>query len=234
LFGTPVRIVLLDRALELAADARAGALLLKLLHLKVAGYGAEYQRGVLPIDATDLVGTHIAVCQQLPDGELRPLAALKSVSLAACLEYKLPFPAIPVLRASAAPEEASIVAEIVDQHRAEPDKLCYISGWSVLPDYRGSRELLGLMWAGGIGWHRAACKEWIAGAVLRFKSDQRLAALGAERISGVIKNRLMDDEEVVLMRHRAYTEEAYKLAREHAPLWNEALWLTPAQGAIRY
>jgi hypothetical protein len=222
-----LRIVILDRPVAQPGNARAAALLLRVMDLRRRGYGAEHAGHVLSFDATDLYGTHIAICHEYDNGELVPLAVLKSITLEMCEQLGMPLPIVPILAASSAPEALLAVERVIGEYRDASDRLAYAGSWTVLPECRGSIELLSLILVAGMNWYRSSKAHWIAAGALRFKTDQRMRMLGCEPITGMVNNRLLGDEPMIVMRHREYSRAALGLLEAHQSSWEDAVWLLP-------
>ncbi|MGZ5279528.1 MAG: hypothetical protein ACXWC9_06280, partial [Pseudobdellovibrionaceae bacterium] len=70
-----------------------------MVRLKLQGYGLEYPRGVLPVDTSDFIATHLLVCKE-EGSRLRPIMGFKTTSFADCEHHQIAFPALGLVQAA--------------------------------------------------------------------------------------------------------------------------------------
>jgi hypothetical protein len=160
----------------------------KIVALKIRGYQAEYPYGVLPVDATDYVGTHHVVCKEENNGVLQPLMAYRSITYARTKTHQLPFPIEAMFKGCNLPVHLKAAEQIIERCKGEQKTLSYDSSWTIDPATRNDRDLAthlrGLMNAMHSLYHtHNNTGEILSGGVLRFKMDKLFKYWGYEPLS---------------------------------------------------
>lgn len=109
--------------------------------LKKKGYEECYTRSVLPVDTTDFVATHIMLCVQQPNGNLKPVMGFKTISLQKCDEYNLAFPALALTNQAHAKTHSHVIDRMMQSSRKSQNELAYLGSWTVDHDFKNKNNL---------------------------------------------------------------------------------------------
>lgn len=209
----------------------------KVIALKIAGYKPHYDYGVLPVDTTDYVGTHLLICTT-KDGELIPVTGCRTITLARSERHGLTFPGLGLVQASRAPEHVLTVQEWVAEARKTNSPLSYASSWTVSPDVpqesKSQRSLLRSLFEAIHVFHHTEnqLNRIIVGGTLRFKTDHVFKAWGHEPLSlngkvlGPIQVPTLLDEDVAVMTMTRFNEETLQRVERWRGMWNRRITLS--------
>lgn len=233
-----LKVVTLNCPYDQWSDPVVRDLFCKIIALKLKGYGASYPYGVMPIDTSDFVGVHFAVCDVGADGELRPLMAYKAVDRDRCLAHNLTFPALTLARYSDLAEYERTVQAALREAERRGVNISYDSSWTVDPKVRENRALAALlkkfMTMFMVNSHLDP--EWnvpmsICMGVPRFKTDGYFTSLGYEQFNTGgeplpgIPLPPLHGELAVMFLLKEFTKEALATAAEMSAFWQDRLAL---------
>lgn len=239
-----IRIVVLKCPYFQFENSQASEIFIRTLNLKKIGYEKEYPMGVLPIDTTDFISTHVLACGE-GKGGFMPLMGFRSVSLESLDFFKLPFPLFGVLRSSDAYEHLEVVESIVQSARESKKNLCYDSSWTIAPLVREKhefkKELRKIMEAIHVLYHlENQTAKLLAGGMKKFKMEKIYEYWGYKKISkdGVVlpefELSFLFNEEAEIFYLKQFNEFAIAQAKTMENLWIDRVELLPdAQIAVR-
>ena len=178
-----LRFVTLECPLERWGDPDARAVFAEMVRLKVLGFGAQHVAGVMPVDTSDFIASHVLTCVAGNDG-LHLVAAFRSISTERCREFNLTFSAESLAIAADAREHAAAVREFVGQD----GRVGYLGSWTIHPSARDNQPLRAALRddfsLGSVLAHEeAGIPRMVVGATLRFKVDRLLSPVGFRPLS---------------------------------------------------
>lgn len=229
-----IKIVILESPYDTWSNPQVGEMLIKLIGVKLRGYGHEYPYGVMPVDGADLISTHLAACRVENDESLSPLMAIRWTSMKKCRLHYTGFPGMSLLQQAGATEHIKALEDVIRSADERDTDLIYSGSLSIDPSQRGSkerslffRELLTMMYVNyqkQIGF-----AELMAGGTCRFKIERWLESIGHSPLS--LKNetlppievRHLAQEKVQVMHLQEFSFEALRIAQKWQHLWEERL-----------
>jgi hypothetical protein len=225
-----LKFVILDCAFENWTDKAVPEMLARIISLKKRGYQAEYKPGVLPVDTSDFIGTHLAVCKETAEG-LIPIMAYRSITKSRCQKYNLSFSPLQLMRACNALEHEKAVQLFMQQSDFKKEEISYDASWTIDPEVRKDKEytkkLQELMMATHVLYHlNEHIPRIIAGGVVRFKMYRFYQFWGYRPfMSGnielpAIKVPFVHDELTQFFMLSAFSKEALELADSYRKFWD--------------
>lgn len=210
-------------------NEEAAQLFLRMCRLKMRGYGARYANGVLPVDTTDLIGTHLLVCIPSDEG-LQPVMGVKSVEFQQCRDYQVEFPGLSLVKRAGSPRHIAAVEKIIQDCSDKNEKLAYLGSWTVDPTYSWDgptrhllKELYSVLYA--LYYMEKDIRHSILGGTLRFKTEQVFFELGyrpleenGRQLPNIQVSHLRG-EPVMVMHVDGLNLRALRLAKEYAEWW---------------
>lgn len=177
-----VTVVTLDNFYENINEPLARQYFMGNALVRAHGFGPNYPRFTLPIDAADYVSCHHIFCVQDSIG-LQPVATFRQVSLRRCDQYHLQPPYLGTTQTSGAKAHCAALQDLVDRCRQDKMDLIYPSGFTVRKDVRSDRDLVALVKELVaallyLDYHRQTDMRSIAGAALRFGMQPYIEKLG--------------------------------------------------------
>lgn len=214
-------------------DAEFRNLFYKIARLKLRGYEAEYPPGVLPIDTTDFIATHILICDMKPEGA-SPITGIKSTTLSQSQTHRLNFPALSLVQAAEAQPHIQAMIHLIQQCQKLNKELAYTGSWTINPETRKDRvltkEVTRMFYAAYVLYHMEyQINEIITGGTMRFKADHFFRSMGHDIFSykgqplPPIYVKHLFGEQVQLLHLKAFTEEAKRSAEEFREMWSNRL-----------
>lgn len=231
---TQLHVVVLDDPSQIWEAPQVPDLFARAIGLKLAGYRDKYPSGVLPVDATDFVGTHVLVCRE-QGGQLDPVMGFRSLTYSRCRFHYLTFPLLSIARNSNAPKHARCVEEEIRRCEAQGIELHYNGGWTIHPKVREDATLRplfkDLMVALDYFHHDGGRKpyELLGAGVIRLKTDAFFESYGYESLGfeGVplapVQSHYLAGEPVRFIQVKKYTQRAYDCAERFKGLWDQRL-----------
>ena len=113
----------------------------KIIELKREGFGT-LENNYLPFDQTDLIGTHLLVCQKSKDRFL-PLICTKAITESRCIQYSLPFMGFEGIKKCNSNKHIYSLEKFIKESRLKGE-VAYTSSVTIHPNIsnRKSRDLL--------------------------------------------------------------------------------------------
>jgi len=200
-----LRFVTLDCPLERWREPDVRAAFAEMVRLKMLGFSAQHAAGIMPVDTSDFIASHVLTCVEGSDG-LHLVAAFRSISTERCREFNLTFSAESLAIAADAREHAAAVREFV----GETGRVGYLGSWTIHPSARDNPPLRAALRddfaLGAVLAHEdAGLPRMVVGATLRFKVDRLLSGVGFRPLAREgaalppIKVRHLHGEPVLLM-----------------------------------
>lgn len=210
----------------------------KVALLKKRGYGPHWGKGMMPVDATDLVGDHVIACYEDEHGELHPFTAGRSIDEKICQTYHQNYPPMDYFAEDPSFKEfVDITNESIDKLSLTDKKISYYSSWTIDPSFRKLDKRLiqyskDLYSALTYFYHSAYdIPEFFCFAVLNFNTDKFFGAWGCERVKKNDKelpNLVVprySDYELGYMKLETFSEELKELALRYSSLWQNRIVL---------
>lgn len=210
----------------------------KILQLKLKGYLQEYSYGTLPVDTTDFLATHHALCQKI-NGELIPVMAYKTMPFSRCRSHNLVFPALSILGREGFEEHKKSVQAVLDQCTREQTEISYDSSWTIDPEFRKDRELAtefrNIFQMTHILHHQLSSRKvsMICG-ILRFKTEKFFEKWGYEPLKtekleplSPFQHASLKSEPAIMMMASKFTESAKALAENYREIWDSRILISP-------
>jgi hypothetical protein len=205
----------------------------EMVGLKIRGYGAEYPEGVLAVDTSDFIATHLLVCQEGREG-LRPIMGFKTTSLADCEKHRVAFPALGLVQAAEAKPHIEVMKGIIARCLKEGKQLSYTGSWTIEPHLRKnkelSRELVKLFKTTYVFHHlEQKVDEIITGGTMRFKADTLLGDMGHDPLAGPagmlepIQVRHLFQENVRVLHLKKFSALAKETVEPYRSMWEDRL-----------
>ncbi|MBS1962166.1 MAG: hypothetical protein JST04_08120 [Bdellovibrionales bacterium] len=217
-----------------------GRHLIEVFRLKLAGYQAVHGYGVLPIDTYDFISNHHLFGFE-ENGRFRLVTAYRSVSLGKCVQHRLPFPALSVLRSSGEHRQAEVVERNLEQWKGT--NVNYSSSWTMAPEFRHDRAMHALLRdmlivmlvndeTDGRTDHSLLC------GVPKVRTDHFFAQYGYDRIESAdgplppFEQASLFGEQAVLLHRTKFTESALRLGAEGRALWENRIVVGETPAAV--
>jgi len=178
-----LRFVTLDCPLERWRDPDVRAAFAEMVRLKMLGFSAQHAAGIMPVDTSDFIASHVLTCVDWHDG-LHIASAFRTISTERCREFNLTFSAESLAIAADAREHAAAVREFV----GENGHVGYLGSWTIHPSARDNPSLRAALrddFALGcvLAHEEAGLPRMVVGATLRFKVDRLLSGVGFRPLS---------------------------------------------------
>ncbi|AGH94554.1 hypothetical protein [Pseudobdellovibrio exovorus] len=230
-----LKIVVVESPYDTWEDPRVGGFLKDFIGVKLRGYGHEYPYGVMPVDGSDMISTHIALCRVEADESLVPIMAMRWTSLKKARQHFMNFPGMSLLQQAGAPLHQKALAEIIEEVDRQNKDIVYTASLSIEPSERTSkerslflREILTMMF---VSQQKAmGFPELFAGGTCRFKIEKWLDNCGWKPLQteneenlGPIHIHHLAGELVQVMHLQEFSFWALEISRKWQHLWNERL-----------
>lgn len=203
----------------------------KIIELKLKGYRREYPYGVLPMDTSDFIATHLIIAKDSEAG-LEPVMAYRSVSQDRCQKHSISLPVLSLMKQLAAAEHAAEIQKIIDHCASEKTRLCYASSLAVAEEYAGHPELKEILKMVNVCHTREdKVSEILAGGVLRFKMDRFYSFMGYNKLAHngspleALKIPFACNELTGFFHLKEFSDEAKEIAKKYEYLWAERIIL---------
>jgi len=208
-----------------------------MIGFKLRGYGREYPYGVLAVDGSDLISSHLLLCRkEKASGSLRPIMGMRWTSHVKCRAHFMKFPGLSLFEQAGVSEHVDALKEVLRAADSRGIEVFYAGSFTIEPSERRDkahsiffREILTLMFVNYQMDHPGS--ELMAGGTIRFKMDKYIERLGYEpfqwngRKLGPIQVRHLAGEAVHVMHLRKFSFEARQTAAKWEQLWQERLWI---------
>lgn len=237
------QVVILDSPYEIWDQPLVSSLFSKMVRLKKQGYEDHYVRGVLPVDTSDYLATHILLCERGSNGSLEPVMGFKSITVEKCREYSLGFSGLSLVQNAKMPLHSQAVENIIQRCDREMRRLAYFSSWTIDTKFkkeyyqRNNKDLNDAFCVFYLGISREQdLSEVILGGTLRFHTEQLFFKLGHQPLSlngqqlSPIHVAHLAQEPVLVMHSSVFPEISLASGKKWERLWNERIHLEKAHG----
>ena len=232
-----LQIVVLDNPYNAIEYPLIQKFFAKTCALKVNGYRARFDYGVLPWGTTDLFGTNILICEKV-DGNLEPICGYKSVALSKCREFNLPF--CPLLAAKDNPSICNAVEEIIKSCDKRSIDISFDSSWTVSPDLRGRKEfkkhLRAMIISLTMGHHdEYNIAEWITSGTIRMGTHDYFKSMGLKEVGEdpVYQHPLLFNSDCMMFYLQEYSKLAFKMHERYRFLWDNRIELNAEEMKVK-
>lgn len=203
----------------------------KIIKLKLTGYRREYPYGVLPMDTSDFIATHLVIAIE-KKGQLEPVMAYRSVSHDRCQKHSLSLPVLSLMKQLSATQHAEEIQEIIERCEAQKKRVCYASSLAVAEEYAGHPELKEILKMINVCHTKEdEVGEILAGGVLRFKMDRFYTFMGYRKLAhnGNLLEPLQIPfacNEITGFFHlKDFSPEAKAVAKKYEYMWHDRIIL---------
>ena len=201
----------------------------KMIQMKLRGYEAEYPAGVLPIDTTDFIATHVLVCEE-KKGNLIPLTGTKVTRLVDTLHHQISFPGLSLVHAAESKVHIEAMKRLIDRCIKNRTDLSYAGSWTTLPEARKNpslnEQIIPLFQSAFINYHLDEnIPEIITAGVLRFKVDRFCQKVGYEKMTDQdielppMSVKHVFGEEVQLLHLKNFSTLGLEIAMHYKEMW---------------
>jgi len=234
------QLVVIDSPYEILERPLVEHLFTKMVGLKKQGYGSNYPHGVLPVDTTDFIATHVLLCQKKKDQSLLPIMGYKTITLEKCREYNLKFPGLTLVQNAQMPVHAQVVESIMQRCEQQAKGLAYLGSWTVDPIFKeklkNKQEPKANLREAFLAFYRQLYRqqnvaEVIIGGTLRFGTEKifyglghRALALNGQELSPIKVAHLIK-EPVLVMHSAAFNETSAEAEKKWQVVWDERIHL---------
>lgn len=229
------QLVVIDSPYEILEHPLVESLFTKMVSLKKKGYGSNYPQGVLPVDTTDFIATHVLLCQKKRDHSLKPIMGYKTTTLEKCREYNLKFPGLGLVQSAQMPLHAQVVEGIIQRCEQEGKRLAYLGSWTVDPQFKQQlksrpepranlREAFMAFYR--LLYRQQNVSEVVIGGTLRFGTERifydlghRALQLNGQELSPIQVAHLIK-EPVLVMHSTAFSEASIVAEEKWRAVWD--------------
>jgi len=228
------KLLILESPFENWGNPLVESTFAKMVTLKKQGYGGSYANGVLPIDTTDFLSTHVLLCENNRDGHFIPVMGYKTITLEKCRQYNLNFPGLSLVQNAKMPVHTQVVQSIIERCEKEQRSLAYLGSWTVNPDYRHRQLLKNELKEAFKAFYRMVYREQnvaevLIGGTLRFKTEKLFSELGHRPLA--LDNQPLSPihvahlvKEPVLVMHSAdFNEASLEAEKKWRGVWEDRL-----------
>jgi hypothetical protein len=227
------RIVVLDSPYDSLNSSEAQKFFSHFVDLKLRGYGCEYPYGIMPVDTTDFLATHLGVFME-KGNEIVPVAAFKTISERKCKIHGVPFSGLQVPGSSGAHDTVKAVEHIVERSRSMGSFLTYEGSWTFDPAVRKDPQLAAEIYRICTCMHvnqhlRYGKMDSLCCGLLRFKTDRIMKGLGYDVLTWQGREvqpfaQASLKGEMVLMHHATeFSNRALRTAEQYRDYWDNRI-----------
>lgn len=181
-----IKLVTLDNAYHTSENPLSKEAFWGIIQLRAEGYGPDYPKTYLPLDAVDYVCRHHLICYE-NEGVLFPIGAYRQVLLKTCDFYGLKMPLLSMAEASQAETHCRALNQLFEDHRARGIPLSYSAGMTIRKNLRADKELSALFRELVMATHYQDSLEYgalnsLCAAVMRFKTHLWFEGIGYQAL----------------------------------------------------
>lgn len=219
------RIVILDCPYSQFHSETVKTFFTDLIELKIDGYIDEYGFGALPVDTTDFIGTHIALCEE-ESTHWKPIMAFKTISLSRSQDFGIPFSPLSLLKGKLNDKSFEKVCSLIESRSGE---ISFDSSWTVSSAYRAEKgaplflleAMAGLMTL----YHQdseVGIPELIVSGTMQVRADAFFIKMGAERIGedSIFSHPAIKGGMCSILHLKEFSPFALRSAEKYRALWN--------------
>lgn len=234
---TKLKLVTVDYLSEAWDEPHVVDFYKKIISTKLKGYHKEFPTSVLPVDTTDFIAIHQAVCLPIKN-ELKPVMVFKTTPLSRCERSRITFPVLAMAQQAKSPGHIKVVSDILSAARHNNHELGYSGCWTVDPEFRKDRDfartLREITMAMYMHTHyHYNIDEHLVSATLKFQTDKLFADYGHTLLHdkgtplSTIKLYHLYDAEAVFMYVRRFSKLATDIADKWQHLWEQRIYYGP-------
>lgn len=230
-------IVVLESPYDSLILKDARQLFSNMINTKLRGYKSYHEDGIMPIDTTDFIATHLIISNKLnPFEEI--YMSYKSCSYKTCEKYNISFPFMTILEKYSHPDCFNKMNQILEDCKSKNEDLSYDTGWTINPNIKGNKELqivLKEMVATFVTNHHPLYNvpHWVTLGICKVKTDQMFLNMGLDEISkeAVFKHPFlhMTEARAVISMNNKYADHVYKTAKKYQFLWDNRITISGNQ-----
>ena len=224
-------IVVLENPYKNLSILEARTVFSNILDVKLRGYVAIYDEGVMPIDTTDFIATHLMIADKNNPFE-KIYLTYKSISYKTCEKYNVPFPFMAILKNNAHPSCYNEMERILNECKHKDQDLSYEAGWTIDPLVRENKklqnELKEVMTMFAINHHAEYnIPHWVTLGICKVKTDQFFIQMGLKEISAhsVLSHPYLHqtDARAIISQNGQYNDHVYEIAKKYQNLWENRI-----------
>jgi hypothetical protein len=228
------KLLILESPFENWGNPLVESIFSKMVTLKKKGYGGCYANGVLPIDTTDFLSTHVLLCEIERDGNFTPVMGYKTITLQKCRQYNLNFPGLSLVQNAKMPVHSEVVQSIIERCEKEQRSLAYLGSWTMNPAYRHRQLLKKELKEAFMAFYRMVYREQnvaevLIGGTLRFKTEKLFSDLGHRPLSldgqplSPIHVAHLVKEPVLVMHSADFNETSLEAEKKWHGVWEDRM-----------
>ncbi len=154
----------------------------KMVELKKKGYEHCYPQGVLPVDTTDFLSTHVLLCEK-HGSEHVPVMGYKTVTMEKCRSFNQNFPGLSLVQNAKMPDHCEVVQKVMNRCEENKRGLAYLGSWTLDPNFKKRCPSNVNLKEAFMAFYRMLYRhqnvsEVVIGGTLRFKTEKLFAELG--------------------------------------------------------
>lgn len=228
------KLLILDSPFENWGNPQVESMFSKMVTLKKQGYGGCYATGVLPVDTTDFLSTHVLLCEKDGENNFTPIMGYKTITLEKCRQYNLNFPGLSLVQNAKMPVHTQVVQSIIERCEQEQRGLAYLGSWTVNPGYRHRTLLKKELKEAFMAFYRMVYREQnvaevLIGGTLRFKTEKLFSELGHRPLSldnqplSPIHVAHLVKEPVLVMHSSNFNDASSEAEKKWRSVWDDRL-----------
>ncbi|MBC7711796.1 MAG: hypothetical protein H7177_00555 [Rhizobacter sp.] len=205
-----------------------------MINTKLRGYKSYHEDGVMPVDTTDFIATHLIIANKNnPFEEI--YMSYKSCSYQTCEKYNIPFPFMAILKNYAHKDCYEKMSQTMEECRFKNEDLSYDTGWTINPDIKGDKELqiiLKEMVTTFVTNHHPQYNvpHWVTLGICKVKTDQMFLKMGLDEISSnaVFQHPFLHKTaaRAVISMYNQYTDYVFDTAKKYQSLWDNRITIS--------
>ncbi len=231
------QVYTLNEAFSNWNDNKVQEVFTKIIALKKDGYENKYPDGVLPVDTTEFVGTHVILAKVEVD-RITPIMGFRSITLDTCEKHFLTFPLLQIAKSADAKLHQEMTNKIIGECKKNNVLVHYNGGWTIHPEFRRDQdknfELKEMMIALDFLYHDHGHHpyEVLGAGVLKYKTDLYFKKYGYDFMLDNDNNELLTipsfylgGEFIRFLHVKRYNELARKMGDKFKYLWDQRIEL---------
>lgn len=234
-----LRLVVLDCPYDTIQNIETQKLFARMAALKIAGYKKEYPDGVLPLDTSDFIATHLLLCEETDDG-LRPIMGFKSVMKEKCEKHRVAFPVFNLMEGIESAAHQSALEKLISTAVVREEQVAYNGSWTIDRKVREDRvlaqfciDMTALMLIRH--YYERGIENIVAGAVVRFHVDDFKKFMGFGSLKDeqgrdlpCVQCKFVFQENVKLMHLRNFNDAALRWTERNIEMWRNRIVISAA------
>lgn len=209
-------------------------LLGRMINMKVEGYTSQHGEGVLSIDTTDFIGSHLLLCQVEASGDLTPIMGYKSTKRSDCNRFGVDFPIERIVREHGTQKCFSELSALFSRCEKSNAEITYDTSWTISPTVRVQeslkKEIKDITTAIAVHHHRDFnIPHWLTFGICKFKTDMFFSKWGLKPVSSqaLLKHPFLKGSDAITMHCDVseHSQYAYEMADKYSALWSDRIHL---------